>query len=72
MGGIDITDGDRGEFQHELDLVRNRWGIGRDKRGIGPITRPLITSTEWMRIQAHEKIGWSEWKSVGMENIGFF
>ena len=26
LGIIDITDGDREEIQHELDLVRNRWG----------------------------------------------
>ena len=69
---IDITDGDRGEVQHELDLIRNRWGSGRNKGGIDPRKRPLITSTEWIRIQAREKIGWTERQSLERENNGFF
>ena len=28
LRSIDIADGDREEIQHELDLVRNRWGCG--------------------------------------------
>ena len=65
LRGIDITNGDREEIQHELDLVKNRRGSAINKSEIGPTKRPLITSMDWIHIQAREKIGWSEWHSVG-------
>ena len=64
LGIIVITTGDRSEIQHELDF-RNRWRSERNKSGIGPLMMPLITSTEWVQIQARGKIGWSAWQSMG-------
>ena len=68
---IEIPNQDR-EIQHGLDLVRNRWGCGRNKSGIPPIRRPLITSTELIQIHDREKIGWPEWRSVDRGNNGLF
>ena len=48
-------------------MVINRWRSERNKSGIAPIERPLITSTEWMQIQAHEKIGRPERQSIDKE-----
>ena len=52
LGIIDIADGDSEDIQHELDVIRNRWESERIKSIIGPIKRPLLTSTEWIQIQA--------------------
>ena len=64
LRSLDITNGDRSEIQHELDLIRNRWEIERNKSGIGAIKIPLVTSTKWIQIQARENIGWSDWQSM--------
>ena len=78
LRSIEITDGDREGIQHELHLAGNRWGIEGNKSGIGPIKRPLLTSTEWVQIQEREMIGRSSRNSVGkekqwvlLEQVGF-
>ena len=64
LGSIDIPNEDREEIRQELDLVENRWQSARRKNGIGKIERPLLTSTEWVRIQIRERTGWKDWQSM--------
>ena len=52
LAGIEISNEDREEIQQELDFVKNDWAIERNQGGIGQCKRPLLTSTEWIQIQA--------------------
>ena len=67
MRSIEIHNGDRKEIQQELDLAKNRWGGEGGKSGIAQIKTPLLTTTERIQIQDHEKIGWPEWQSMDRE-----
>ena len=55
LGIVDISNGDREEVQKELDMIKNRWGSGRSKNGIGKSKRPLLTATEWARVQIRKR-----------------
>ena len=61
LGGIYITEADRREIQHELDLVNKRWESGRSQDVVGKDKRPLLASKEWVEIQAGIRLGWEEW-----------
>ena len=69
---IDTPNEDREEIQQELDLASNRWGSGRSNIGVGERKRPLLTSTEWVRIQIRESTGWPTWQSAERANNGNF
>ena len=60
VGSVGIPNEDRDSIQQELDFAKNRWGSERSKRGISKRKRPLLTSTEWVRIQIRARAGWEE------------
>ena len=64
--------GGQEETRQESDLVKNRSEYERRKIGSGKRKRPLLTSTEWVRIQIHkgpDGRGGSQWI---VETVGSF